>query len=109
MTSATKHFDDSAGFVQPINPPHGISMQQTNIESEIVQHFRQTGIKLAVETHILDDIVQSISAAGGMVNNKAIILHLIAELDGTSDPVRQNVLRNILEIVVGRTPDDEGF
>ena len=43
------------------------------------------------------------------VTSKTIILYLIAELEMTTDIVKLDVLRNVLEIVVGRTPDDEGF
>lgn len=84
-------------------------MQPATIESEIVQHFRNAGTKLSAETAVLGAVVHQIIAQGQRVTNKAIILHLIAELDCTSDPLEQNVLRNTLEVVVGRTPDDEGF
>jgi len=43
------------------------------------------------------------------VTNKAIILHLINQLESTSDIVQLDVLRKTLELVVGYTPDDSGF
>ncbi|RRW63590.1 hypothetical protein EGJ48_21435, partial [Pantoea dispersa] len=45
----------------------------------------------------------------GLHEPLTIILYLIAELEMTTDIVKLDVLRNVLEIVVGRTPDDEGF
>ncbi|NIF03810.1 hypothetical protein F3J38_27895, partial [Pantoea sp. Acro-805] len=53
--------------------------------------------------------IRDIVIHGKKVTSKAIILYLIAELESTSDVVQQDVLRSALEIVVGKTPDDEGF
>jgi hypothetical protein len=41
------------------------------------------------------------------VTNKAIIMSLIAELESATDIEQLDVLRNCLEIVVGRTPNDD--
>ena len=54
-------------------------------------------------------VIRDIVIHGQKVTSKTIILYLIAELEMTTDVVRLDVLRNVLEIVVGRTPDDEGF
>jgi Biofilm development protein YmgB/AriR. len=54
-------------------------------------------------------VIRDIVIHGQKVTSKTIILYLIAELEMTTDIVKLDVLRNVLEIVVGRTPDDEGF
>lgn len=84
-------------------------MHPVTIEAEIVQHFRNAGSKLTAESAILSTVIHEIIAKDLKVTNKAIILHLIALLDCTTDLAEQDVLRKMLEIVVGRTPDDEGF
>lgn len=88
-------------------------MQQTNqpatTESDIIQHFRRGGDALAAESAVLDAVIRDIVIHGKKVTSKAIILYLIAELESTSDVVQLDVLRSALEIVVGKTPDDEGF
>lgn len=78
-------------------------------EADIIHHFRRAGEKLAAETAVLDAVIRDIVVHGKRVTSKTIILYLIAELESTSDIVHLDVLRNALEIVVGRTPDDEGI
>jgi probable RcsB/C two-component-system connector, global regulator of biofilm formation and acid-resistance len=85
------------------------SMQQNTPEAELINHFRSGGDKLAAETVVLDAVIRDIVVHGRKVTSKAIILYLIAEIESTSDVVMLDVLRSTLEIVVGRTPDDEGF
>ncbi|MDF2785480.1 MAG: regulatory protein AriR [Pantoea eucrina] len=85
-------------------------MQHTQtVEADIINHFRHAGDKLAAETAVLDAVIRDIVVHGKRVTSKTIILYLIAELESTSDIVQLDVLRNALEIVVGRTPDDEGI
>ncbi|ADU72143.1 biofilm development regulator YmgB/AriR family protein [Pantoea sp. At-9b] len=84
-------------------------MQQSTPEAELIDHFRSGGDKLAAETTVLDAVIRDIVLHGRKVTSKAIILYLIAEIESTSDVVMLDVLRSTLEIVVGRTPDDEGF
>jgi len=85
-------------------------MQQSlTPEAEIIHHFRRAGDQLAAETAVLDAVIRDIVVHGKRVTSKTIILYLIAELESTSDIVELDVLRNALEIVVGRTPDDEGI
>ena len=86
-----------------------INEQHTTTEADIIQHFRSGGDALAAETAVLDAVIRDIVIHGKKVTSKAIILYLIAELESTSDVVQLDVLRSALEIVVGKTPDDEGF
>ncbi|MGK3141666.1 biofilm/acid-resistance regulator YmgB/AriR [Pantoea sp. C2G6] len=81
-------------------------MQQTATETDVLSFLHSAGDQLAPEAEVLGTIIQSIVASGRRVTNKAIILYLIGELEGTTDIVRMDVLRSCLEIVVGRTPDD---
>ncbi|WP_337010945.1 biofilm/acid-resistance regulator YmgB/AriR [Pantoea sp. AS142] len=84
-------------------------MQHSSSDLSIIEYFRSEGDLLAPETELLGAIIRDIVADEGRVTNKSIILYLIAELEGTSDVVKIDVLRKTLEIVVGRTPDDTGF
>ena len=58
------------------------------------------------ETEALGCAIRAILEEGGPVNNKAIILHLILQLESNVDVVQMDILRNALEMVVGITPDD---
>ncbi|KNC07534.1 regulatory protein AriR [Pantoea sp. RIT-PI-b] len=78
-------------------------------EAYIIQHFRSGGDALAAETAVLDAVIRDIVIHGKKVTSKAIILYLIAELESTSDMDELDVLRSALEIVVGKTPDDEAL
>ena len=83
-------------------------MQQSTSNSAIIDYFRNAGNALASESELLGAVIKNIVADQGHVTNKAIILYLIAELETTSDILKQDMLRKTLEIVVGRTPDDAG-
>ncbi|MFY0402687.1 biofilm development regulator YmgB/AriR family protein [Pantoea dispersa] len=78
-------------------------------EATLIHHFRSGGERYAAEAAALDAVIRDIVIHGQKVTSKTIILYLIAELEMTTDIVKLDVLRNVLEIVVGRTPDDEGF
>ncbi|WP_345830900.1 biofilm development regulator YmgB/AriR family protein (plasmid) [Pantoea sp. BRR-3P] len=78
-------------------------------EAYIIPHFRSGGDALAAETAVLDAVIRDIVIHGKKVTSKAIILYLIAELESTSDMDELDVLRSALEIVVGKTPDDEAL
>ena len=41
-----------------------------------------------------------------MVTNKDLILALVAQLETETDVIRNDILRNALEMIVHRTPDD---
>lgn len=74
----------------------------SNAEAEIIHHFRSSE-RLAAETAVLDAAIRGIVIGGKKVTGKAIIIHLINELETTSDEQQLNVLRNALEIMVSRT------
>lgn len=78
-------------------------------EADIIHHFRGAGDRLEAETAVLDAAILDIVLHGKKVTSKAIIIYLIAELESTTDIVQLDVLRHCLEIVVGRTPDDENI
>lgn len=84
-------------------------MQQNTTEAELIHHFRSAGDRMSAETALLDAVIREIVVDGRKVTSKTIILYLIAEKESTSDVVMFDVLRSTLEIVVGRTPDDESF
>lgn len=81
-------------------------MQQQSSGNVILQHLMSAGDLYASETEVLGATIRQIAMSKGQVTNKAIILHLIKQLDNTSDVVQQDILRHTLELVVGRTPDD---
>ncbi|ORM64006.1 transcriptional regulator [Pantoea rodasii] len=85
------------------------NIHTTTPESDLIHHFRSGGDRLAAETAVLDAVIRDIVIHGKKVTSKAIILYLIAELESTSDVVQLDVLRSALEIVVGKTPDDQEF
>ena len=84
-------------------------MQQNSPELDIINHFRIATPVMEEESAILDAAIRDIVIGGNRVTSKAIILHLIAEMESTTDVIKLDVLRTVLEVVVGRTPDDEGF
>lgn len=75
----------------------------------IYKHFAKTGELYSSEAEVLGATIRLILANKGTVTNKAIILHLINQLETTSDVVQLDILRGALEMVVGMTPDDSGF
>ncbi|WP_324030674.1 transcriptional regulator (plasmid) [Pantoea sp. JZ2] len=84
-------------------------MQQSTSDLAIIEFFRSEGDHLAKETELLGRVIRNIVSDKKRVTNKAIILYLIAELECTYDATQTELLRNTLEIVVGRTPDDAGI
>ncbi|PYG49205.1 biofilm development protein YmgB/AriR [Pantoea sp. AG1095] len=82
-------------------------MQQNTIESDLQSYLHSTGDQYAQEKEVIGIIVKSLIAERGRVTNKAIIMSLIAELESATDIEQLDVLRNCLEIVVGRTPNDD--
>lgn len=82
-------------------------IQHSSAEADLIHHFRSEGDRLTAETAVLDSVIRDIVIDGKKVTSKAILLYLIAELESTTDVVKLDVLRNALEIVVGRTPDDD--
>ncbi|MFO6298622.1 biofilm/acid-resistance regulator YmgB/AriR [Rahnella selenatireducens] len=75
----------------------------------IYQHFAKAGELYSSEAEVLGAAIRLILANKGTVTNKAIMMHLINQLETTSDVVQLDILRGALEMVVGMTPDDYGF
>lgn len=84
---------------------HSTHIQTT--EAAIIHHFRNAGDDLSAETEVLDAAIRTIVIEGRKVTTKSLILCLIAEIENETDVVHLDVLRNTLEIVLGRTPDKE--
>lgn len=76
-------------------------MQQTSIMSghELTDFLQAIDERYDDEKRILSEAVISLLARSGRVSRKAVLLYLIAELEGTQDVVRLDVLRNCLELV----------
>lgn len=81
-------------------------MPQNEIRPALQEYQSCPDEQYATEAAIIGRIVRELLAANGRVNNRAILLALIDELESESDLVHHDVLRNCLEIVVGHTPDD---
>lgn len=86
---------------------NNIDIQQSTTEAEIMRLFRSADDKLQAESAVLDAVIRNIAVNGRKVTSKAIIMSLIAELECTDDVVQMDVLRNCLEIIVGRQPSDK--
>lgn len=78
-------------------------------ESDIIHYFRNSGDNLAAESAVVEEIIRTIALHGEYVDSKKVILHLIAELKRTTDAIHLDILRNALDVIVGRTPDDDGI
>ena len=81
-------------------------MQQISPESEILSYFQGGGEKYSHEVQVLGAVIKELSAEGIHVSNKAMILKLIEKLEPTTDVIQLEVYRQVLEVVVGMTPDD---
>jgi len=86
-----------------------IVMQHSTIINNSSASLSDSGDRYSPETQLLNAIVERVEMANGHVSNKAIILFIIAELESSSDHVKQDLLRTLLERVVSKTPDDHGF
>ena len=82
------------------------NLQDSLYAYKVYQHFVSSGESYSSETEALGCAIRAILEEGGPVNNKAIILHLILQLESNVDVVQMDILRNALEMVVGITPDD---
>lgn len=81
-------------------------MQQMSPESEILSYFQGGGEKYSQEVQVLGAVIKELAAEGTHVSNKAMILKLIEKLETTTDVIQLDVYRQVLEVVVGMTPDD---
>ena len=86
-------------------------LQEMNVHRAIADkalssYFRNAGELLADESVVLGQAVTNVILAGDNVNNKSIILSLIASLQSTTDVVQADIIRKTLEIVLRYTADD---
>lgn len=75
-------------------------------DKEIADYFNVAANKAASEMEMLGLIIAEILQAGMPVTNKAIISKLINRLELESDVVTLDIYRQLLELVVHKTPDD---
>lgn len=75
-------------------------------DKEIADYFNTAANKAASEMEILGVVVAEILQTGMPVTNKAIISKLIHRLELESDVVSLDIYRQLLELVVHKTPDD---
>ncbi|TCQ93695.1 biofilm development protein YmgB/AriR [Rahnella sp. JUb53] len=85
------------------------SMTDAVNQTGIFQQFSKVSELYSSEAEVLGAAIRLILAKKGTVTHKAIIMHLINQLETTSDVVQLDILRGALEMVVGMTPDDAGF
>ncbi|MBK0098942.1 hypothetical protein IBT49_23380 [Erwinia sp. S63] len=83
-------------------------MKNTNSLSTIRTRLQSSADTLAAESLELEEAIQAILASGGQLTNKALIIHVIHDLEQERDAQRQAVLRSVLELIVSHTPDDAG-
>ncbi|KOC91925.1 biofilm/acid-resistance regulator YmgB/AriR [Winslowiella iniecta] len=84
-------------------------MQQSSTESQLSDYIENGGEGHSAEAEFIGAVIKEIVASGKHVTNKAVILKLIEKLETTTDAVTQDIYRDALELVVGRTPDDPEF
>lgn len=75
-------------------------------DKEMGDRFNAAANNGASEMEMLGLAIAEILQAGNPVTNKAIIAKLIHRLELESDPTTLDVYRQLLELVVHKTPDD---
>lgn len=58
------------------------------------------------EQQIISELTSALQGVNTVVTNKDLILALVALLETETDVIRNDILRNALEMIVHRTPDD---
>lgn len=61
---------------------------------------------LDAEQQIISELTSALQGVNTVVTNKDLILALVALLETETDVIRNDILRNALEMIVHRTPDD---
>lgn len=88
-------------------------MQKMSMSTDYIAYFNCGSVQQKSEAEILGAIITAIITAiiadKKTVTNKSIIAYLLAELETTNDAAFQDCLRSTLQIVLGKTPDDDGF
>ena len=106
-TKSTNYSDIATSALSDMALSKGTNNTQDSLYAyKVYQHFVSSGESYSSETEVLGCAIRAILGERGHVNNKAIILHLILQLESSSDVVKMDILRNALEMVVGITPDD---
>lgn len=82
-------------------------MEETSSVAQIQALLQSTGIRFVSQKVVLDDVIRSILALGEPVNNKTIIIGLMSRLAEETDLDRVEAMRDLLQLVVGYTPDDD--
>ncbi|WP_367398703.1 biofilm/acid-resistance regulator YmgB/AriR [Rahnella aceris] len=103
---SSKNHSLNQGDTMSSNPSQ--TMTDTVYHSDVYNYFNNAGELFLSETEVLGAAIRVILAEQGKVTNKAIILHLITQLECTSDVVQLDILRSALEMVVGMTPENSG-
>ncbi|MDQ1211596.1 biofilm/acid-resistance regulator YmgB/AriR [Pantoea anthophila] len=83
-------------------------MQNTlpRTDQEIADYFNPAANKPASEMEMLGVLIAEILQSGMPVSNKAIISKLIHRLELESDRDSLDIYRQLLDLVVHKTPDD---
>jgi hypothetical protein len=103
---SSKNHSLNQGDAMNSNPSQ--TMTDSVYHSDVYNYFNNAGELFLSETEVLGAAIRVILAEQGKVTNKAIILHLITQLECTSDVVQLDILRSALEMVVGMTPENSG-
>jgi len=75
-------------------------------DKEISDYFNAAASRPVGQMETLGIVIAEILQSGMPVNNKAIISKLIHRLELESDRASLDVYRQLLELVVHKTPDD---
>ncbi|MCZ4058753.1 biofilm/acid-resistance regulator YmgB/AriR [Pantoea sp. LMR881] len=75
-------------------------------DKEIADYFNAAANKSASDMEILGVVVTELLQSGTPLSNKAIISKLIHRLELETDVVSLDIYRQLLELVVHKTPDD---
>ncbi|HAK36024.1 MAG TPA: hypothetical protein DCM44_16595 [Pantoea sp.] len=75
-------------------------------DKEMGDRFKAAANNAASEMEMLGLAIAEILQTGNPVTNKAIIAKLIHRLELESDPATLDIYRQLLELVVHKTPDD---
>ncbi|MEG3136129.1 biofilm development regulator YmgB/AriR family protein [Rouxiella sp. T17] len=81
-------------------------MQQLSEETELFEYLANSGENSASELEVLGATIRALTAELSLITNKTIIIHLVGQMERTTDAGQLDVLRKTLELVVGLTPDD---
>ncbi|WAT02825.1 biofilm development regulator YmgB/AriR family protein [Rouxiella chamberiensis] len=81
-------------------------LRTASTETKITEYLKGSETHSNNEIEAISSIYNSLYGNKKFVTNKDIILGLIEKLETESDPMKLDVYRQALEIVVDHTPDD---